>query len=178
MKETEGKWKRTGKDGNDYKHIKGGGAKMKKYLKTWGLGVVCVGLAGFAVLFFASPYQTLACGGGRGSGGIGGGIGGGGAACGFGGSPGGADYVPQQRGSGSWLPGGSSGASYNNGGAMSEDQARNILARHVERLNPELKVGPVEDAGSFYKADIYSKTNEVVDHLAVDKQSGRMMPVD
>ena len=35
---------------------------MKKYLKTLGLGVVCVGLAGFAVLFFASPYQTLACG--------------------------------------------------------------------------------------------------------------------
>jgi hypothetical protein len=61
---------------------------------------------------------------------------------------------------------------------MSEDQARNILSRHVERLNPELKVGPIEDSGSFYKADVYSKTNEVVDHLAVDKQSGRMMPVD
>jgi hypothetical protein len=52
------------------------------------------------------------------------------------------------------------------------------MARHVERLNPELKVGPVEDAGSFYKANVFSKTNEVVDHLAIDKQSGRMMPVD
>ena len=61
---------------------------------------------------------------------------------------------------------------------MSQNQAQNIMARHVERLNPELKVGPVEDAGSFYKADVYSKTNEVVDHLAVDKQTGRMMPLD
>ena len=157
--------------GNHCNHINSGGVKMKRFLKTWGLGVVCVGLAS-AFFFFASPYQTLACGRG------GGGIGGGGGACGFGGSPGGADYVPQQRGSGNWWPGGSSAGNFNNGSALSQDQARNILARHVERLNPELKVGPVEDAGSFYKADVFSKTNEVVDHLAIDKQSGRMMPVD
>ena len=150
---------------------------MKGYLKKWGLGVVCVGLAG-AFFFFASPYQTLACGRGGGGFGGGGGIGGGGSACGFGGSPGGADYVPQQRRSGSWWPGGPSAGNFNSGAALSQDQAQNILARHVERLNPELKVGPVEDAGSFYKADVFSKTNEVVDHLAVDKQSGRMMPVD
>ena len=139
---------------------------MKKYLKTLGLGAVCIGLAGFAFFFFASPYQTLACGRG------------GGGACGFGGAPGGADYVPQQRGSGRWWPGGSSAGNFDSGTALSQDQARNILARHVERLNPELKVGPVEDAGSFYKADVFSKTNEIVDHLAIDKQSGRMMPVD
>jgi hypothetical protein len=139
---------------------------MKKYLKMSGLGVLCIGLAGFAVLFFASPYQTFACGRG------------GGGSCGFGGSPGGADYVPQQRGSRGWWPGGSAGGNFNNRAALNQNQAQNILARHVGRLNPELKVGPVEDAGSFYKADVFSKTNEVVDHLAIDKQSGRMMPVN
>jgi len=143
-----------------------GGIKMKEYLKTSGLGIMCMGLVGFAFLFFASPNQALACGRG------------GGGACGFGGSPGGADYVPQQRGSGRWWPGGYSGGNVNNGAAMSQNQAQNIMARHVERLNPELKVGPVEDAGSFYKADVFSKTNEVVDHLAIDKQSGRLMPVN
>ena len=147
--------------------LRRGGVKMKKYLKASGLGVACIALAGFAFLFFASPYQTLACG-----------RGGGGGACGFGGSPGGADYVPQQRGAGRWWPGGSSAGNSNEGAALSRNQAQNILARHVGRLNPELKVGPLEDAGSFYKADVFSKTNEVVDHLAIDKQSGRMMPVD
>jgi hypothetical protein len=141
--------------------------KMKGYFRTLGFGMMCIGLAGFAFLFVASPNQALACGRG------------GGGACGFGGSPGGADYVPQQRGSGGWWPGGGySGGNISNGAALSQNQAQNIMARHVERLNPELKVGPVEDAGSFYKANVFSKTNEVVDHLAIDKQSGRMMPVD
>ena len=90
---------------------------------------------------------------------------------------GGADYVPQQRGSRGWWPGSYSGNS-GRGAALNQDQARNILARHVAKLNPELKVGPVEDAGSFYKADVFSKSNAVVDHLAIDKQSGRMMPVN
>jgi hypothetical protein len=36
----------------------------------------------------------------------------------------------------------------------------------------------MEDAGSFYKADVFSKNNEVVDRLGIDKQSGRLMPVN
>jgi hypothetical protein len=139
--------------------------KMKNYLKTLGFGVVFIALAGFAFLFFGAPYQSQACGGG-GAGG-----------CSWGGSQGGSGYVPQQRGSRGWWPGSSSGNA-GRGAALSEDQAQNILARHVAKLNPELKVGPVEDGGSFYKADIFSKTNEVVDRLAVDKQSGRMMPAN
>jgi hypothetical protein len=141
-----------------------GGVKMKKYLKTMGFGVVLIGFASFVFFFFVSPYQSAACGGGAGG-------------CGWGGSQGGSDYVPQKRGSGGWWPG-SSTRNSNREAALSEDQARNILARHVAKLNPDLKVGPVEDAGSFYKADVFSKTNEVVDSLAIDKQSGRMMPVD
>lgn len=31
------------------------------------------------------------------------------------------------------------------GAALSENQARNILARHVAKLNPELKFGPDDD---------------------------------
>ena len=142
-----------------------GGVKMGKKLKTWGLGVLVVGLAGFAFVFFAAPYQSLACGG-RGGG-----------SCGWGGSQGGAGYVPQQRGSRGWWPGSYSGNS-GRGAALNQDQARNILARHVTKLNPDLKIGPVEDSGSFYKASVFSKSNEVVDRLAIDKQSGRLMPVN
>ncbi|MBT3255556.1 MAG: hypothetical protein HN366_03720 [Deltaproteobacteria bacterium] len=138
---------------------------MKKYLKMLGLGALFVGLAGFGFLFFVSPHDSIACGG-RGGG-----------SCGWGGSQGGADYVPQQRGSGGWWPGASSRNAVR-GSDLSQDQARGILARHVARLNPELKVGPMEDAGSFYKADVFSKNNEVVDRLGIDKQSGRLMPVN
>ena len=136
---------------------------MKKHLKTIGVKILFLGLAGLALTLFIIPAQTMACGGG-GSG-----------SCGWG-AQGGKDYVPQRRGSGGgWL--GSRNYQSNRVPALTKEQARDILATHVSRLNPALKVGPVKDEGSFYMADILAEGKRVVDRLAVDKQSGRIMPI-
>jgi len=83
--------------------------------------------------------------------------------CGWGNSSsGGGDYVPQKRGS----------AATNNAPNMTKDQARDVLSNHVKTLNPDLKIGPLNDGGGFYEADILAKSGSVVEHLAVDKISG------
>ena len=137
---------------------------MKRHLKTIGVRILFLGLAGLAFTLFMIPAQTMACGGGASG------------SCGWG-SQGGGDYVPQRRGSGEgWL--GPRTYQSDRGPDLTKEQAYDILASHVAKLNPALKVGPLEDAGSFYKADILAEGKGVVDRLAVDKQSGRMMPVN
>ena len=136
---------------------------MRKHLKSIGVKILFLGLAGLALTLFMIPAQATACGGG------------GSASCGWG-NQGGKDYVPQRRGSGGgWL--GSRNYQSNRVPALTKEQARDILANHVTRLNPALKVGPVKDEGSFYMADILAEGKRVVDRLAVDKQSGRIMPI-
>jgi hypothetical protein len=45
-------------------------------------------------------------------------------------------------------------------------------------LNPSLKVGQVNDAGSFYEIQILNSTNDVVQRLGVDKQTGRLLLIN
>ena len=137
---------------------------MKKHLKSIGVKILFLGLAGLALTLFIIPAQATACGGG-GSG-----------SCGWG-AQGGRDYVPQRRGSGGGWQQRFGNNQSNRGQALTKEQARDILATHVTRLNPALKVGPVKDEGSFYMADILAEGERVVDRLAVDKQSGRIMPI-
>jgi len=86
-------------------------------------------------------------------------------ACGTG-TAGGQDYVPQRRGPAGPLAQRS---------ALTLAQAREILTAHVRRLNPNLKVGQVNDAGSYYAAEILSDQDELVQRMAVDKLTGRLM---
>lgn len=86
-------------------------------------------------------------------------------ACGYG-SSGGQDYVPQQKGSTGDLA---------KKPAISSDQAREIVRNHINRLNPDLNVGNINDAGSFFEAEILSKDKEIIQLLGVDKFSGRLM---
>ena len=85
-------------------------------------------------------------------------------ACGWG-EGGGQSYVPQRR---------DQGNAYAARPALTKAQARQLISRHVTKLNPELTVGPVNDAGELYEAEIYSKDNEVVQIIGVDKRSGRL----
>ena len=87
------------------------------------------------------------------------------AACGWGQS-GGGDYVPQRR---------DSGELWANKSAVSETQAREIVANYVKRLNPNLEVGNVKDNGGFYEVEIIGQGREVVQLLGVDKRSGRLI---
>ncbi|MFH1350107.1 MAG: hypothetical protein ABII26_04140 [Pseudomonadota bacterium] len=86
-------------------------------------------------------------------------------ACGWGKS-GGGDYVPQRRG----LSG-----SFTNRAALTKEQAYDIVANHIRKLNPDLKIGQFKDAGSFYEAEIMASGGEVVQVLGVDKESGRII---
>lgn len=55
---------------------------------------------------------------------------------------------------------------------LTKEQARKIVNNHVHNLNPDSRVGSITDNGSYYDAEIIGKNGEVVDHLAVDKESG------
>jgi hypothetical protein len=87
------------------------------------------------------------------------------AACGWG-SSGGGDYVPQRRDSGELLTQKS---------AVTQEQARDIVANYVKRLNPNLEIGKIKDNGGFYEVEIIAESKEVVQLLGVDKRSGRLI---
>jgi len=89
-------------------------------------------------------------------------------ACGYG-SQGGGDYTPQQRKSDGYLAKKQS---------ITKEQAYEIVSNHVKKLNPNLTVGQVNDAGNFYEAEILSKDNEVIQLIGIDKFSGRMMLIN
>jgi hypothetical protein len=90
------------------------------------------------------------------------------AACGWG-QGGGEGYVPQRR---------DDANIYAARPALTQSQARSLIEQHVTRLNSALKVGPVNDAGALFEAEIYSPDNEVVQVLGVDKRSGRLVLID
>ena len=119
---------------------------MKKHVRTLGTAVMILTLAAGAVFFLAGPQMASACGWGQ--------------------SGGGDYYSPQRRDSSGYLAQKQS---------VTQEQARDIVAYHVQKLNPELDVGNVNDAGGFYEAEILSKDKEVLQLLGVDKYSGRVM---
>ena len=86
-------------------------------------------------------------------------------ACGWG-QGGGQGYVPQRRDQNGYMA---------QKQALTEEQAKDIVAKYVKRLNPNLEVGKVKDNGSFYEAEIIAEDNEVIQLVGVDKQSGRLI---
>lgn len=61
---------------------------------------------------------------------------------------------------------------------LTKEKAVEIVVKHVKKLNPNLEVGQVNDAGSFFEAEILSKDKEVVQLMGVDKESGRLMLIN
>ena len=123
---------------------------MKKYSKKLVFGIA--GLAIFSLGYVMFTGHTNAN------------------ACGWGGS-GGQGYAPQRGGA--WQKGPMANAP-----TLTQEQAIEIISNHIRRLNPDLKVGRVNDAGSFFEAEILSTDNEVVQLMGVDKQSGRIMLIN
>ena len=91
-------------------------------------------------------------------------------ACGYG-QGGGQGYAPQRRDEGNRNQ-------IANRPALTEEQAQQIIEGHVTRLNSTLKVGPLNDTGELFEAEILSSDNEVVQVLGVDKRSGRIVLID
>ena len=89
-------------------------------------------------------------------------------ACGYGQS-GGGDYVPQRRDGQGFLAQKQS---------LSAEQARDIVTSYVKRLNPNLAIGKITDNGNFYEVEVVAESNEIIQVLGVDKQSGRLIMVN
>lgn len=89
-------------------------------------------------------------------------------ACGYG-EGGGQGYVPQRR---------DNGNAYAARPALTSEQARQIIEQHVTKLNGALKVGPLQDAGELFQAEIFSPDDEVVQIIGVDKNSGRLVLIN
>ena len=123
---------------------------MKKYFKTVAFGMLGLAIFGFGYLMFTG-HQTAQ-------------------ACGWGGS-GGQGYVPE-RGK-TWQSGPLAAKP-----SLTKEQAFEIVSNHIRKLNPNLQVGQINDAGNFYEAEILSTDNEVVQLMGVDKQSGRLMLIN
>ena len=91
-------------------------------------------------------------------------------ACGYGNS-GGSDFVPKRQGpySGNQPVGNQAAV------AIGQEQARDIVKNHITKLNPDLTIGGVNDAGGFFEVEVMNKAKEVLQVLGVDKYSGRLM---
>jgi len=120
---------------------------MKRVVNAVSTSVLFLTVLGLAYLLLAGPDPVSACNWG---------------------SPGGQDYVPQKR-----APGG--GETAYNAPSMTKEQAYDVIASHIKKVNPNLSIGKINDAGSFYEAEIISENNEVVERLGVDKRSGRLI---
>ncbi len=118
---------------------------MKRYIVGIAVvGILSLGVMGFVSIPFMGLTHSNACNSGK---------------------AGGGDYVPQQR---------SQVGSYFNRPALTKAQAYDVLANHVKKINPDLEIGEIKDGGGFYIAEILSEEKEVVERLAVDKQSGQL----
>ena len=77
-------------------------------------------------------------------------------ACGWNNS-GGQAFAPQQNGY----------SNNNSGKAITKDQAVTIVTQHVKKLNPELRIGQINDSGPLYEAEILSPSDEVLQVIGV-----------
>ena len=123
---------------------------MKLFLKIFFAGILVMTLIGTGQLFMIGPDHASACGYNSGA-------------------AGGGDYVPQRRDGAGPIAQKS---------FLTKEQAADLASSHVKRLNPNLKVGQIHDAGSFYEIQILNGTNDVVQRLGVDKQTGRLILIN
>ncbi len=121
---------------------------MRRELKNIVVGILLITTIGFGYTLFVGPKHANACGTSR---------------------AGGEDYVPQRRDQVGPIA---------QGPLITKEQAYDIVASHVKRLNPALEIGQVNDAGGFYEVEVIANKNEVVQRLGVDKQSGRLMLIN
>ena len=53
-----------------------------------------------------------------------------------------------------------------------------MVANQVKKLNPDLRIGRLQDAGSYFEAEVLGANGEVVQRLGVDKESGRIILIN
>ena len=122
---------------------------MNKPYKTILAGILFFVLIGLGYSLFMGQNHASACGWGR---------------------QGGQGYVPERRDNAM--------GPYAARSFLTQEQAYDIVSNHVKKLNPNLRVGQINDAGNFFEAEILSESNEIVQLMGVDKQTGRLMIIN
>ena len=103
-----------------------------------------------AGMIFFNPINSFSCGSGN---------------------SGGSDFVPQRQASNFGnQPAGNQAAN-----AIGQEKAKSIVKSHVSKLNPDLAIGNINDAGGFFEVEILNKSDELLQVVGVDKYSGRLM---
>jgi hypothetical protein len=121
---------------------------MKRTMKIFITVISFVAIIGFSHIFIAGPSRANACGVG---------------------AQGGESYVPQRRGTTGNLA---------RKAFITKEQAFEMVSRHVKRLNPNLKIGQLNDAGRYFEAEIMTKDNEIVQLIGVEKETGRILLIN
>jgi len=117
-------------------------------MKIFITGISLVAIVGFGDFFIGGANYANACGTG---------------------AQGGESYLPQRRGS----TGNLARKSF-----ISKEQAFEMVSQHIKKLNPNLKIGQLNDAGRYFEAEIVTKDNEVVQLIGVDKETGRLLLIN
>lgn len=61
---------------------------------------------------------------------------------------------------------------------LEEKDVKEMLENYVKSTrNPNLKLGNIEDKGSYFEAEILTKDNSLADKIAVDKKTGWMSSI-
>ncbi|MBW1725701.1 MAG: hypothetical protein JRD87_06970 [Deltaproteobacteria bacterium] len=121
---------------------------MKRTMKIFITVISFVAIIGFSYYFIGGVNRANACGVG---------------------AQGGESYVPQRRGTTGNLA---------RKAFITKEQAFEMVSRHVKRLNPNLKIGQLNDAGRLFEAEIITKDNEVVQLIGVEKETGRILLIN
>ena len=67
----------------------------------------------------------------------------------------------------------------NQNSSITKQQAVEIVTRHLKRVNPEMRIGNINDTGSIYEAEIISPNDdEILQIIGVHKQSGQLVVVN
>jgi len=61
---------------------------------------------------------------------------------------------------------------------LERKEAKEMLENYLQSTrNPNLKLGAIEDKGSYFEAEILTKDDSLADKIAVDKTTGRMRSI-
>ena len=72
--------------------------------------------------------------------------------------------------------GGNTPGAYGETKTLTEKDTDSILRNYIG-ANPNLKVGKIQDKGSFFEGEIVTKDNSLVAKLGVDKNTGWVQPL-
>jgi hypothetical protein len=92
-----------------------------------------------------------------------------------------AFYVPESKafhGMGPELKGpgyGAGSVALAPGKSLDRNEAKTIFGNYLRsQNNPELKLGKIEDDGTFFKADVLNQDNTLVDIILINKKTGEL----